>query len=170
MIDGTTGQNGLSQARAFLEAANVTGIVVTKLDGTAKGGVILAIMREFDIPVKFVGVGESADDLIPLIRRLSRHAFRGGLRSGTTMSRYPFLKHVLVCTGARCNNENRGDERGELIRTELKDLNRSLGRKPTVRVCSVSCLDLCDYGPNMIIYPEGDVFSGLTRETAKGLP
>ncbi|HET7435338.1 MAG TPA: signal recognition particle-docking protein FtsY [Thermoanaerobaculia bacterium] len=65
VIDGTTGQNGVSQAAAFLEAAKVTGMIVTKLDGTAKGGVILSIMRQFDIPVKFIGVGESADDLIP---------------------------------------------------------------------------------------------------------
>ncbi|HVT05352.1 MAG TPA: signal recognition particle-docking protein FtsY [Thermoanaerobaculia bacterium] len=65
VIDGTTGQNGMSQASAFLEAAKITGIVVTKLDGTAKGGVILSIMRQFSIPVKFVGVGEAADDLIP---------------------------------------------------------------------------------------------------------
>ncbi len=65
VIDGTTGQNGLSQAQAFLETAKVSGIVVTKLDGTAKGGVILSIMRQFEIPVKFVGVGEAADDLIP---------------------------------------------------------------------------------------------------------
>ncbi len=65
VIDGTTGQNGVNQAEAFLKATNVTGMVVTKLDGTAKGGVILSIMRQFDIPVKFIGVGESADDLIP---------------------------------------------------------------------------------------------------------
>ena len=65
VLDGTTGQNGVSQAEAFLEAAKVTGMVVTKLDGTAKGGVILSIMRQFDIPVKFIGVGEGADDLIP---------------------------------------------------------------------------------------------------------
>ncbi|HUP49237.1 MAG TPA: signal recognition particle-docking protein FtsY, partial [Thermoanaerobaculia bacterium] len=65
VLDGTTGQNGVNQAAAFLEAANVTGMVVTKLDGTAKGGVILSIMRQFDIPVKFIGVGESAGDLIP---------------------------------------------------------------------------------------------------------
>jgi fused signal recognition particle receptor len=65
VIDGTTGQNGLSQAASFLEAAKVTGMIITKLDGTAKGGVILSIMRQFDIPVKFVGVGEGADDLIP---------------------------------------------------------------------------------------------------------
>ena len=65
VIDGTTGQNGVNQAEAFLEAAKVTGMIVTKLDGTAKGGVILSIMRQFDIPVKFIGVGESAEDLIP---------------------------------------------------------------------------------------------------------
>jgi fused signal recognition particle receptor len=65
VLDGTTGQNGVSQAEAFLAAAKITGIVVTKLDGTAKGGVILSIMRQFEIPVKFVGVGEAADDLIP---------------------------------------------------------------------------------------------------------
>jgi len=65
VLDGTTGQNGVNQAAAFLEAAKVTGMVVTKLDGTAKGGVILSIMRQFDIPVKYIGVGESADDLIP---------------------------------------------------------------------------------------------------------
>jgi len=65
IIDGTTGQNGVNQAAAFLEAAKITGMVVTKLDGTAKGGVILSIMRQFDIPVKFIGVGEGADDLIP---------------------------------------------------------------------------------------------------------
>jgi fused signal recognition particle receptor len=65
VLDGTTGQNGVSQAAAFLEAAKLTGMIVTKLDGTAKGGVILSIMRQFEIPVKFIGVGEGADDLIP---------------------------------------------------------------------------------------------------------
>ena len=65
VIDGTTGQNGVSQAAAFLEAAQITGIIVTKLDGTAKGGVILSIMRQFKIPVKFIGVGEAAEDLLP---------------------------------------------------------------------------------------------------------
>src|SRR6185369_16827212 len=65
VLDGTTGQNGVSQAAAFLETAKITGMVVTKLDGTAKGGVILSIMRQFDIPVKFIGVGEAADDHNP---------------------------------------------------------------------------------------------------------
>lgn len=62
VIDSTTGQNGVSQARAFSEVAKISGIALTKLDGTAKGGVLYAIQREFDIPVKLVGVGEGAND------------------------------------------------------------------------------------------------------------
>jgi len=64
VLDATTGQNALSQAREFLAAAAVTGIVLTKLDGTARGGIVVAIERELGIAVKFVGVGEGADDLI----------------------------------------------------------------------------------------------------------
>jgi fused signal recognition particle receptor len=65
VMDGTTGQNGLQQARMFTESAGVTGIVLTKLDGTAKGGVVVAISRELGLPVRFVGVGEKAGDLLP---------------------------------------------------------------------------------------------------------
>ncbi|MBX6352258.1 MAG: signal recognition particle-docking protein FtsY [Thermoflavifilum sp.] len=65
VVDGTTGQNALNQARTFREAVQVTGIAVTKLDGTAKGGVILPIVRELRIPVKWVGLGEKMDDLEP---------------------------------------------------------------------------------------------------------
>ncbi|MCL6633365.1 MAG: signal recognition particle-docking protein FtsY [Alicyclobacillus herbarius] len=65
VVDATTGQNALNQTRAFQEAADVTGIVLTKLDGTAKGGVILPIVREYGIPVKWVGLGEGIDDLEP---------------------------------------------------------------------------------------------------------
>ena len=64
VIDGTTGQNALEQARAFNEVAAVTGIVVTKLDGTARGGVAIAVEQELDIPIKFIGVGEQVDDLV----------------------------------------------------------------------------------------------------------
>ena len=64
VLDATTGQNALSQAREFLAAAAVSGIVLTKLDGTARGGIVVAIERELGIPVKFVGVGEGVDDLI----------------------------------------------------------------------------------------------------------
>lgn len=63
VIDATTGQNGLSQARAFIEATEVTGVVLTKLDGTAKGGIVLAIRDMYNIPIKFVGLGEKVDDL-----------------------------------------------------------------------------------------------------------
>ena len=65
VMDATTGQNGLQQARQFTEAAGVTGIVLTKLDGTAKGGVVIAISRELGLPVRYVGVGEKAGDLLP---------------------------------------------------------------------------------------------------------
>ncbi|WP_281998621.1 signal recognition particle-docking protein FtsY [Priestia flexa] len=65
VLDATTGQNALSQAKIFSEATNVTGIVLTKLDGTAKGGIVLAIRNELNLPVKFVGLGEKVDDLQP---------------------------------------------------------------------------------------------------------
>jgi fused signal recognition particle receptor len=65
VMDATTGQNGLQQARLFTESAGVTGIVLTKLDGTAKGGIAVAIARELQLPVRFVGVGEKLDDLLP---------------------------------------------------------------------------------------------------------
>ena len=62
VLDGTTGQNALSQAKQFAEVANVSGIILTKLDGTAKGGIAVAIQSELDIPVKYIGVGESMDE------------------------------------------------------------------------------------------------------------
>ena len=65
VVDATTGQNAVNQARQFKEAAGITGIVLTKLDGTARGGVVLAIREDLDVPVKFVGVGEGVDDLQP---------------------------------------------------------------------------------------------------------
>ena len=65
VIDATTGQNGLSQARVFSEVVDVTGIVLTKLDGTAKGGIVVAVQRELGVPVKLVGLGEGPDDLAP---------------------------------------------------------------------------------------------------------
>jgi fused signal recognition particle receptor len=69
VIDATTGQNGLRQAKAFAEAVDVTGVVLTKLDGTAKGGIALAISRELGIPVKLIGVGEGLEDLRPFDAR-----------------------------------------------------------------------------------------------------
>ncbi|WP_448318026.1 signal recognition particle-docking protein FtsY [Streptomyces sp. CO7] len=65
VLDATTGQNGLVQARVFAEVVNITGIVLTKLDGTAKGGIVVAVQRELGVPVKLIGLGEGADDLAP---------------------------------------------------------------------------------------------------------
>ncbi|WP_328301026.1 signal recognition particle-docking protein FtsY [Streptomyces sp. NBC_00435] len=65
VLDATTGQNGLTQARVFAEVVDITGIVLTKLDGTAKGGIVIAVQRELGVPVKLVGLGEGADDLAP---------------------------------------------------------------------------------------------------------
>ena len=65
VLDGTTGQNGLIQAREFKNIAGVTAVALTKLDGTAKGGIVIAVSDSLGLPVKFVGVGEQADDLMP---------------------------------------------------------------------------------------------------------
>jgi fused signal recognition particle receptor len=65
VLDATTGQNGLEQARQFTQTSGVTGIVLTKLDGTAKGGVVVAISRELNLPIRYIGVGEKIDDLLP---------------------------------------------------------------------------------------------------------
>jgi fused signal recognition particle receptor len=65
VLDATTGQNGLEQARKFTDSSGVTGIVLTKLDGTAKGGVVIAIARELNLPIRFIGVGEKSSDLLP---------------------------------------------------------------------------------------------------------
>lgn len=69
VIDASTGQNGLQQAKQFSAAAGITGLVLTKLDGTAKGGVVLAISKEMNLPIKFIGVGETIDDLQPFDRK-----------------------------------------------------------------------------------------------------
>jgi fused signal recognition particle receptor len=65
VLDATTGQNGLEQARKFTESSGVTGIVLTKLDGTAKGGIVVAIARELNLPIRYIGIGEKAGDLVP---------------------------------------------------------------------------------------------------------
>ena len=65
VLDATTGQNGMKQAEVFAEATGVTGIVLTKLDGSAKGGIVVSVQRSLGVPVKFVGLGEGADDLAP---------------------------------------------------------------------------------------------------------
>ena len=65
VLDATTGQNAVSQAELFKEAADITGIVLTKLDGTAKGGIVISLKNQLNLPVRFVGVGEKIDDLQP---------------------------------------------------------------------------------------------------------
>ncbi len=69
VLDGTTGQNGLIQAKTFKEIAGVTAVAITKLDGTAKGGIVIAVADALQIPIKFVGVGEQADDLMPFVAK-----------------------------------------------------------------------------------------------------
>ncbi len=69
VLDGTTGQNGLIQAKTFKEIAGVTAVAITKLDGTAKGGIVIAVADALQVPIKFVGVGEQADDLMPFIAK-----------------------------------------------------------------------------------------------------
>jgi len=64
VLDAVTGQNGLEQARQFLKVAGVTGIVLTKLDGTAKGGIAVAIAKELNLPIRYAGIGEKVDDLV----------------------------------------------------------------------------------------------------------
>jgi fused signal recognition particle receptor len=65
VLDATTGQNGINQAKVFIEVAGVTGFILTKLDGSAKGGVALAIEKEFGLPIKFIATGEQISDLAP---------------------------------------------------------------------------------------------------------
>src|SRR5437667_6332735 len=65
VLDATVGSNALNQGREFAKAAGVTGLVVTKLDGTAKGGVAVAVVRDLGVPIRYVGMGETADDLLP---------------------------------------------------------------------------------------------------------
>jgi fused signal recognition particle receptor len=78
VLDATVGSNGLAQGKEFARAASVSGIVLTKLDGTARGGVAVAVVRELGIPIRYVGVGERADDLLPF----DASAFVSGLLDG----------------------------------------------------------------------------------------
>ena len=77
VLDATTGQNGIAQARAFTEAVDVTGVALTKFDGTAKGGVVLAVRDRLGVPVKLVGTGEGAGDLEPFDRAAFTHRLLG---------------------------------------------------------------------------------------------
>lgn len=92
VLDATTGQNAVIQAKQFKEAADITGLVLTKLDGTAKGGIVFSIKEELNIPVKFIGVGEQADDLQPFdhaqfVQALLQTPEKGGKSDGTEETR-----------------------------------------------------------------------------------
>jgi fused signal recognition particle receptor len=78
VLDATTGQNGLRQARVFAEVVDISGIALTKLDGTAKGGIIISVQRELGVPVKLVGLGEGPDDLAPFDPEVFVDAILGG--------------------------------------------------------------------------------------------
>ncbi|MEI3140668.1 MAG: hypothetical protein V8S34_03315 [Lawsonibacter sp.] len=92
VLDATTGQNGLIQAKQFQEAAGVTGIVLTKLDGTAKGGIAIAIAKELGVPVKYAGLGEGMDDLKPFDAMDFAEAL---------------IKWKFSTAGGQCGNESR---------------------------------------------------------------
>jgi fused signal recognition particle receptor len=85
VLDATTGQNGLQQVRHYTDAVDVTGLVLTKLDGTAKGGIVIAVSHDLKIPVRFIGVGERIDDLQPF----DRSAFVDALFTGTAFHEEP---------------------------------------------------------------------------------
>lgn len=72
VLDATTGQNGMTQAKVFAEAIGITGVVLSKLDGSAKGGIVISVQKELGVPVKLVGLGEGPDDLAPFDGRLRR--------------------------------------------------------------------------------------------------
>ena len=77
VLDGTVGSNAVSQAEAFLEAANVTGVVMTKLDGTAKGGALVQVAEKFKLPIHYIGIGEGEEDLQPFSARDFSRALAG---------------------------------------------------------------------------------------------
>ena len=100
VLDATTGQNGMTQARVFAEVVDVTGIVLTKLDGSAKGGIVVAVQRELGVPVKLVGLGEGADDMAPFDpRRVRRRA--AGLRLGVSPAGRRILNMACLARHAK---------------------------------------------------------------------
>ncbi len=98
VIDATTGQNGLTQARVFAQVVDVTGLVLTKLDGTAKGGIVVAVQRELGVPVKLVGLGEGADDLAPFEPEAFVDALLGAACPRPTTSQQPPVRLAAPAT------------------------------------------------------------------------
>ena len=79
VLDASIGQNGFVQASAFAEAVDVSGVILTKLDGSSRGGIVFSIVKEFGLPVRFVGVGQSAEDLVPFNAEIFVDALLGGI-------------------------------------------------------------------------------------------
>ena len=95
VLDATTGQNGLTQARIFAEVVDVTGIVLTKLDGSAKGGIVVQVQRELGVPVKLVGLGEGVDDLAPFDAEVFVDALLGAGVTGVMTPKLAMEERVL---------------------------------------------------------------------------
>ena len=113
VLDATTGQNGLIQARVFREVVDVTGIVLTKLDGSAKGGIVVQVQRELGVPVKLVGLGEGADDLAPFDAGAFVDALLGGPRR---IDRRELLPELTVPGGGGwCPRSHGSNTRAELV-------------------------------------------------------
>ena len=128
VLDATTGQNGIVQARVFTEAVTVTGVVLTKLDGTAKGGIVVSVQRELGIPVKLIGLGEGADDLAPFEPR----AFAEGL-VGDAASRAPWRPALLDAAEPPDRQRARPRRRRTARRSPKPTLPRSSEREPGER-------------------------------------
>ena len=116
VLDATTGQNGLIQARVFSEVVDVTGIVLTKLDGSAKGGIVVAVQRELGVPVKLVGLGEGADDLAP-VRARARSSTRCSAERRRTPGRAARNTERNKPRGSRFLARNTGQTRRRNLRT-----------------------------------------------------
>jgi fused signal recognition particle receptor len=89
VLDATTGQNAIAQARSFAEALGVTGIILTKLDGTARGGVVIAVRKEVGVPIRYIGIGEGIDDLRPFDPQRFAEALFEGEDGNTRNVRFP---------------------------------------------------------------------------------
>ena len=129
VLDATTGQNGLIQARVFSEVVDVTGIVLTKLDGSAKGGIVVAVQRELGVPVKLVGLGEGPDDLAPFdAARVRRRP------AGLTLAHGPrSTRAVTQGRDTRCTGATRSRTRAEISADVTVSAQCRRG-PPTVRV------------------------------------
>ena len=183
VLDATTGQNGLEQARKFTETSGVTGIVLTKLDGTAKGGIVIAIARELNLPIRYVGVGEKVDDLLPFdpgevhrfaLRKMSDHrqdADAGFLREALELARQgraqaspnPMVGAVLVRDGevvGRGFHTWAGLKHAEILALEA-------GRRPGARRHAYVNLEPCSHQGRTRPCADALIQAGVARVVAR---